>query len=111
MVSAEIWDGFRSWVAHRATASQPQWALSSPLFLVSSILHPSSRFLWCQLSCPSGFVAQPWRIQLFLEPPGNLLTFLSLISTVWEVPAAFQLLSSSSVSHLCFRSGLAPCCP
>lgn len=108
MLHGKIWDGFRSGVAHRATASQPWCGLSSPLFLVSSISHPSS---WCRLSRPSGFVAQPWWIQLFLESPGSLLTFLSLILTVWEIPAASQPLSSSAVSHLCFCSGLAPHCP
>lgn len=106
-----IWDGFRSRVPHRATASRPRWALSSLLFLVSSILRPSSRFPWCQLSRPFGFVAQPRRVQLFPEPPGSLLTFLSLISTVWEIPGAFQPLSSSAISCLCFRRGLAPHCP
>lgn len=111
VLGAKIRGGFRSRVAHGAAASWSRWALSSPLFLVSSILHPSSRFPWCQLSRLSSFVAQPQRIQLFPKSPGSLLTFLSLFSTVWEIPAAFQPLSSSTVSRLCFCRGLAPRCP
>lgn len=105
MLSAEIWESFRSGVTHRAATSQPWWTPSSPLFLVSSILHPSSPFPWCCLSCLSGLVAQPQQIQLFPEPPGSLLTFLSLFLTIWEIHAAFQPFSSSAVSCL------APHCP
>lgn len=102
MLSAEVWDGFRSY------CFPAWWSLSSPLFLVSSIPSPSSRFHWCHLSRPSGFVAQPQWIQLFPEPLGHLLTFPSLISPVWEIPAAFQLLCSSVVSRLCFCKAWLP---
>lgn len=42
MLGAGIWDGFRSWVAHRATISQPQWALFP---FVPCVLHPASLLL------------------------------------------------------------------
>lgn len=42
----------------------------------------------------------------FPEPPGSLLTFLSLILIVCEIPAAFKLLSSTTVSWLYFCRAL-----
>lgn len=73
----------------------------------------------CPLSCvlppafPSASSPAPLALSLsqsgsssFPEPPGSLLTFLSPTLIVWEIPAAFQLLSSSMVSRLCFRRAL-----
>lgn len=89
-----------------SAASQPWWALSSPLFLVSAVVCSSSCFPSASCPTPLALSLSQSGSSSFPEPPGSLLTFLSLILIIWEIPAAFQLLSSSLVSRLCFHRAL-----